>query len=205
LQKPIDSNITTLTTSIIIGGFSYQASSTADYLSIAVLIGHLVLALGHTAYLLIRRQSSGCWDTIVELLVLAQNSRPPRSALKNTGAGIKSLETFAKVAKVRVTRKGNPASGAEGSPAAHIELIFCEDRAEQEEMTSASVSTGIATRATWPVTNNQEAASLTDTEMESEGFPSQDIGQDMQALLGGSIGESPIEDLEIIQPDRLYG
>jgi hypothetical protein len=57
-------------------------------------MAHLLLALGHTVYIVLAPDhSSSCWDSISELVVLAQQS--PRSGLlENTCAGVRRLQTF---------------------------------------------------------------------------------------------------------------
>jgi len=75
-------------------------------------------------------------------------------------------------------------------------------------MTSGGVSNGIATRATWPMTSNQGVANIIGTGMESresthssQGFRSQQWKENeemRQALLGKSLDESPMEDLNRI-------
>ncbi|KAK0717844.1 hypothetical protein B0T26DRAFT_647722, partial [Lasiosphaeria miniovina] len=101
LPPPEIGNFTTFLTVISILGLSYQAQNITDYLAISVLLAHIFLALGHTLYLLWHRKSSVAWDSIPEMLVLAHNSRSSGFALKNTSAGIRSIETFRRIGMVR--------------------------------------------------------------------------------------------------------
>jgi hypothetical protein len=133
LEKPLTPNITTFNWQLTIQGLSYKASLLIDYLSISVLLGHIILAIGDALWFLYKRQSSGCWDTITELVTLAQNSRPAYAVLKNTSTGIKCIETFAKVVKIRVVKDGD--FGSEEHPtglSTHVELVFSEGKELQE-------------------------------------------------------------------------
>jgi hypothetical protein len=88
-----------------------------------VLFTHLILAVGHTVYILSTRRSSGCWDTFSELVALAQQSQPAESELRNTCAGIHKLETFQH--KVRIIRSDEDQE--------HLELAFGEEQDEAEK------------------------------------------------------------------------
>lgn len=68
-------------------GYAYQASRATDYLSLGVLLLHLIVALGHTLYLLLTRYSSASWEMVEELIVLAQVSRTDTKDLRNTKRG----------------------------------------------------------------------------------------------------------------------
>lgn len=103
-----------------ITGYAFKTSSTTDILALAVVILHLVIALAHTAFLLLRRRSSACWDTVPELLALAQQSRTSELALRNTAAGIQCLGTFQQRARVRVSKEDY----------AQLEIRFDADVAE---------------------------------------------------------------------------
>lgn len=58
-----------------ISGLSLRLTIVQD-LAMAVLLLHILIATAHIVWILWRRESCGCWDSIVEFLVLAQNSRP---------------------------------------------------------------------------------------------------------------------------------
>ena len=74
-------------------GYCYKSSSISDYLAVAVIVTHLVVAVSHTIWILCRRETSGCWDTVAELVPLAQNSRPALPMLSNILAPVsKNLE-----------------------------------------------------------------------------------------------------------------
>ncbi|KAI4141973.1 MAG: hypothetical protein L6R39_005127, partial [Caloplaca ligustica] len=117
---PPGEDFTELRVNMTIKGYSYMSSGITDYLSMAVMLFHLAIALAHTIYCLYRGTSSGCWDTITELLTLAQNSQPATVTLRNTAAGIKKGPTFAKKARIRTAGLG---------AGDHVELIY-----EDEDM-----------------------------------------------------------------------
>ncbi|UPX13774.1 uncharacterized protein EKO05_0004273 [Ascochyta rabiei] len=89
----------------IITGYAFKTSSTTDILALAVVILHLAIALAHTTFLLLRRRSSACWDSVPELLALAQQSRKSELALHNTATGIQCLDTFRQRTRIRVSEE----------------------------------------------------------------------------------------------------
>jgi hypothetical protein len=97
---------------------AYKASTTTDYLALSVVLIHLVIAVGHTILLLKPKESSGCWDTLPELLALAQQSAPSTAALKNTSTGIYRLESFRNSVRVLISRDDEE----------HVDLKFDKDR-----------------------------------------------------------------------------
>lgn len=134
LEKPTDVPVTTFRTTIILNGLLYRASSVTDCLAIAILMGHILIALGHTIHLILYRKSSASWDTIAEFVALAHNSRPSKKALKNTSAGIRTKKPFSKIAYVRaITAKKDAAEDMRGDirTADHAELIFVESEDEE--------------------------------------------------------------------------
>jgi hypothetical protein len=112
-----ENNYTTMRMNQTITGYGYKARTATDYLALSVILGHMAIALAHIVWVLCTRATSGCWDTITELLVLAQNSQPAWNALENTCAGIKHLHTFAQRSRVRVSNDMEE----------HLELVFDED------------------------------------------------------------------------------
>ena len=126
LEHPAPSQkFTELKVEVTIDGYAFRASAVSDYLSVAVISFHILIALGHTAWCLWFNTSSGCWDSITELLTLALNSQPAPSALKNTGAGIETGGMYSKKAKIR-------ARSSNHDEIERVELLF-EDAAEQDD------------------------------------------------------------------------
>ncbi|KAI4180028.1 MAG: hypothetical protein L6R41_007495 [Letrouitia leprolyta] len=150
-----------------IGGLSYRLT-VAQKLAASVLLLHILIALMHIAWLVHTRESSGCWDSVLELVVLAQNSRPAASALANTAAGIKHSSTFAKKVCIRPTNlPGQPRLN-------HLEMIYDEGAkiADSAEMTnlqennvgdSAIHPEQIAHPSTWPVRRHRVSAASNST------------------------------------------
>ncbi|KAL9040256.1 MAG: hypothetical protein Q9180_002022 [Flavoplaca navasiana] len=121
LKPPAGEDFTELRVNMTIKGYSYMASGLSHSLSMTVMLFHLVIALAHTIFCVYRGTSSGCWDTIAELLTLAQNSQPCTVPLRNTAAGIKRGRTFSKIAKIRTV-------GQEASvQRKHVELVYEDD------------------------------------------------------------------------------
>jgi hypothetical protein len=117
--KPSDYDVsphkyTKMTMRVSVTGYGYQSSTSSDYLSLAVLLTHLLLALVHTIYIVFTRRTSACWDTFSELIALAQQSQPAGSELTNTCTGINRLETFKHKVRVQVS----------GRLENHLELVF---------------------------------------------------------------------------------
>ncbi|KIX02441.1 uncharacterized protein Z518_08382 [Rhinocladiella mackenziei CBS 650.93] len=126
---------------ITIGGYSYRASSLTDYLSIALFLTHIVLASCHVIFMVGKGQSSSAWDSISELLVLAQNSRPPTKALRNTNAGIQRLNTYSQIARLYVV-KIKPSTSCQqnedddNNNVSNVELIFDEEMDDENPVGS---------------------------------------------------------------------
>ena len=96
-------------------GYAYKASQTIEYLAMAVLLAHAVIAFSYVFYVLLwnKARTSVCWDTQEELLVLAHSSRPSPAALANTCAGIHRSSTMSQVVCVRVLDSSNATDGTE--------------------------------------------------------------------------------------------
>jgi len=124
LLRPNSTAIIEEKVTISIGGYSYISSSITDYLSAALLLLHILMALTHTVYTVWwTHRSSSSWDSLTELLVLMQNSKPPTNALTNAGAGISHLNTYSRRAAVRAikTSTDNPETKQK------VELVFSSD------------------------------------------------------------------------------
>lgn len=80
---------------VTVSGLAYRASSTAVYLAIAVMFACSTIGACHSAHMLISRRSSEAWDSIEEIIVLSQLSRPSASArLANTSGGIHASAAY---------------------------------------------------------------------------------------------------------------
>lgn len=126
LTRPDDATpITQERVAITIGGYSYRASALTDYLSIALLLIHMLMAVSHIVYLMSTGKSSSAWESMSELLVLAQNSRPAPTALRNANVGVKRLKTYSRIARVYAVK---PCEEDEDEPEinSNVELVFDE-------------------------------------------------------------------------------
>ncbi|CAF9908483.1 MAG: hypothetical protein GOMPHAMPRED_006176 [Gomphillus americanus] len=158
-KRPEQNSLTLQEAKVTILGLAYMASAQSDYLAIAVLCVHILLALLHIWFLIQSRESSGSWHTLTELIALAHNSQPSRTALNNTGAGIKELETYSKVAVVRATKPGHNVLNPLYNGLPHfraLSLVFREgdtDEVEKEGLlgNASSMSTVPRSRAHSPV------------------------------------------------------
>jgi hypothetical protein len=81
-------------------GAAWAFKDLTRYMSIAILLLHVVLAVGHMLILLCTRRSSRAWGTIEELVILAYNSATRPAAFKNCSSGVGNSKTLEK--KVRV-------------------------------------------------------------------------------------------------------
>ncbi|KAL2213002.1 hypothetical protein CC79DRAFT_1374479 [Sarocladium strictum] len=95
-KTPFDKPISTtadpaqLTMHAYMNGYVLAVSGRFDMLSITVLMIHAVLALAHTLWVVFRSQTtSDTWQSIPEMIVLAQHSQPPQGGkLANCSAGV---------------------------------------------------------------------------------------------------------------------
>ncbi|KAJ3577919.1 hypothetical protein NPX13_g2644 [Xylaria arbuscula] len=90
-------------------GYVLAAVDNFDYLAIALVSLHVIIALVFTFWAIFRdRKVMEAWDTVPELVTLALNSPPPTSdELNNTSAGIRNLKTFGRVAVVETSLASN--------------------------------------------------------------------------------------------------
>lgn len=199
--------------SITINGLSYRAHSVTDYLAIAVLLAHILLALGHSAHLIWRRKSSAAWDSTAEILALAHNSRPSNRALRHTSAGIQSLQTYGKIAVIRAvsgSEDGVSTSTERHMDVPHPELVFEDDEyAVDGEDSDAAWKGDFPKRssgaATWPLSqfngHHSRASSGQSLLLVSAG----ERQDDDQLSENTSIGIRRRRLLGRVMPDRLYG
>ncbi|KIW68939.1 hypothetical protein PV04_04850 [Phialophora macrospora] len=119
LQAPSQpqTDITTLRLRMEITGFALKRSLEGA-LAMVVLLAHIILATGHIIFVMVKRQSSDSWDSISELVALAQNSRPSYIALANTAAGITQRRTYGRLARIRAKPTMDQSDND------HVELIF---------------------------------------------------------------------------------
>ena len=92
-------------------GYVMAVSGWFDYLSVAVLLTHAVIAVAHTVWVLWHAQTSQAWDTVPELVALSQQSPPAEEGmLDNTCAGIRTMKSMGETARVE-TRESTDGTG----------------------------------------------------------------------------------------------
>jgi hypothetical protein len=99
----------------IVDGYGYGTTSISIRLAMAVMIAYCVVTVAYIAYILATGSTSTAWNSGIELVVLALQSRKP-DHLGNAGVGIESLKTFQQGVGIRVNREDE------------LELVFERDR-----------------------------------------------------------------------------
>ncbi|KAL8678291.1 MAG: hypothetical protein Q9186_005341 [Xanthomendoza sp. 1 TL-2023] len=153
VKRPATGSVTELHVAFSISGLSYKLT-VVQVLAMAVLLLHIVIALIHVVWILWKCESSGCWDSVIELIVLAQNSRPALTALADTAAGIKHSSTLAKQIAIRATTV-SPEGVAD-----HLEMVYEEEAVNRDrelvlihnnDNHSLRSEPGISHSSTWPL------------------------------------------------------
>lgn len=97
---------------VTVSGLAYNANSTAAYLAITVMLACTTIGACNSAHMLISRRSSEAWDSIEEIIVLSQLSRPSASArLANTSGGIHASAAYK--SKVQILERTGNALGSD--------------------------------------------------------------------------------------------
>ena len=109
-----------------ISGLNYSVSL-AQKLAMAVLFLHIALAAFHCVISVLHGKSSACWDSVTEIMVIAQNSKPAFKSLENTAAGIQYSATFSKKVVVRPTQL------PDDQEADHLQFQLIEEQAVAED------------------------------------------------------------------------
>lgn len=104
-------------------GFGYGPTDTASKLSAAVIATYCLISLLFVAYIIITGHTSIAWDSAMELIVLALQSKEPDS-LGHVSVGLNSMDTFRKTVGIRVNRVP---VGDTGETREILELIFEHD------------------------------------------------------------------------------
>lgn len=115
-QSEIDAGTATavdITTTIY--GYGYGTTSTSVLLSIAVITTYCIITITYIAYILITGSTSTAWNSGIELVALALQSKRP-SHLGHTSTGIDAMHTFRESVGIRVNTDDE------------LELVFANDR-----------------------------------------------------------------------------
>ncbi|KAH7086797.1 hypothetical protein FB567DRAFT_51523 [Paraphoma chrysanthemicola] len=98
-------------------GYGYCADSTSIRLSLAVILAYCIITVAYLSYILISGETSTAWNSAIELVVLAlQSKKPDYPGQGHTGVGIDSLDTFRQGVGIRVNNDNE------------LELVFANDR-----------------------------------------------------------------------------
>ncbi|KAH7412362.1 hypothetical protein DE146DRAFT_751478 [Phaeosphaeria sp. MPI-PUGE-AT-0046c] len=98
-------------------GYGYSTDPTSIRLSIAVILAYSLAAVAYMVYILITGSTSTSWNSAVEIVALAlQSKKPEYPDLGHTAAGIDSLGTLRQNVGIRVNRSNE------------LELVFASDK-----------------------------------------------------------------------------
>jgi hypothetical protein len=109
------SNSTTLKYTATRWGYGYNTDGTSTQLSIAVITLYCVVVSAYIVYILVTGSTSTAWNSAIELVALALQSRRP-DYLGHIGVGLDSLETLKEGVGIRVNNNNE------------VELVFSHDR-----------------------------------------------------------------------------
>lgn len=123
--NPSQKDVNEISVEFSITGLSYRRNLVQN-LAMVVLFLHIAVATLHTVWTVGRGKSSACWDSVTEILVLAQNSKPAYRSLRNTAAGLQHSYTFAKKISIRPTKLPN------AQEADHLEFLLEEEEVHAE-------------------------------------------------------------------------
>jgi hypothetical protein len=96
-------------------GYGYKSSLNSVRLSLVVMTIYCIITVGYILYLLVTGLTSTAWNSGIELVVLALQSRRP-DHLGHTSVGIGSMKTYREGVGIRVNSLDE------------VELVFAHDR-----------------------------------------------------------------------------
>jgi hypothetical protein len=99
----------------VIWGYGYGNRSTSVWLAMAVMVTYCVITVAYIAYILVTGSTSTAWNSAIELVALALQSKRPDN-LGNTAVGLDALATFKEGVGIRVNQDNE------------LELVFAHDR-----------------------------------------------------------------------------
>jgi hypothetical protein len=113
-------------------GFGYGSTDTPSKLAAAVIVAYCVISLVFVTYIIVTGHTSIAWNSAMELIVLALQSKEPDS-LGHVSVGLDSMETFRRTVGIRVNTV--PVRNT-GETRERLELIFEHDKdAEKRGLT----------------------------------------------------------------------
>ncbi|KAF5571507.1 hypothetical protein FPHYL_253 [Fusarium phyllophilum] len=141
--KPNEPRQERLELKAIYTGYVMTCDSWFDWIANIGLLLYAAIALSHSVYISCKGQTSGAWDSILELVVLCQNSKPPpRPILANTSAGVHSFKTVRSMAWVEVSEDTSATTGTDVSArAGELQLRIRDDEEQRDESLKPRVGT----------------------------------------------------------------
>ncbi|KAH6951456.1 hypothetical protein DER45DRAFT_648343 [Fusarium avenaceum] len=110
-----------------IHGYAMSVVGWFDYLCIAVLLTHTVIALAHSIWIIWHRRTSDAWENITEMMALGLNSERPdltgEDGLSNTSAGIRTWVPTQQVGWIEAFDSRDAASVVPGNPPDYCEQL----------------------------------------------------------------------------------
>ncbi|KAF4956006.1 hypothetical protein FGADI_4179 [Fusarium gaditjirri] len=133
--NPNEPKQTKLELKAIYTGYVMTCDGWFDWVCNIGLLLYAAIALTHSVYISCRGQTSGAWDSILELIVLCQNSKPPqRPILANTSAGVHSFKTVRSMAWVEVSDDALATTSADVSRSGgELRLRIRDDEEQRDE------------------------------------------------------------------------
>ena len=114
-RDPGGKNVTTFKYKTIQYGYGYGNPSTSVRLALVVITTYCMVTSGYMVYLLTTGLTSTAWNSPIELVVLALQSKRP-DHLGHTSVGIDSMETYREEVGIRVNNQEQ------------LELVFAHDK-----------------------------------------------------------------------------
>ncbi|KAF5628821.1 hypothetical protein F52700_7914 [Fusarium sp. NRRL 52700] len=148
--KPNEPSQERLELKAIYTGYVMTCDSWFDWIANIGLLLYAAIALSHSAYISCKGQTSGAWDSILELVVLCQNSKPPpRPVLANTSAGVHSFKTVRSMAWVEVSEDTSTSTGTDvPERGGELQLRIRDDKEQRAESLKPRVGAAYGVSAT---------------------------------------------------------
>jgi hypothetical protein len=124
---PPNISYTILTETCYSYGTAWKLHGSAQYISVVILVAHLIIASVHTGIIMINGKTMEAWDSISELVVLAWNSAPTRrdEELRNCASGISRTSTLQNMVKVVAVE--------EEKGEKKVELVVVDEKGENKD------------------------------------------------------------------------
>ena len=115
LQYTCSGKKTAWTFTVRLYGYGYDTKTVSVQLTMTVITAYCVIILVYIAYTFITGTTSTAWNSAIELVVLALQSKRP-DHLGNIAVGLDSIQTFKEGVGIRVNKDNE------------LELVFAHDR-----------------------------------------------------------------------------